>query len=151
MPLGNSLFRAGATYEWDELDSVPTQKGRDEICSRLREFLRLPFEVIGHDAAVRPILRHQYPVVGLHPQLRQLGFFNGLGSKGALQAPWLADHFAVVLIEETPLDPAVDLHQYERTPTRCVSAATTPTRSASEGVCEKTLEGTPVTSEDSPR
>ncbi len=132
MPLGNSLFRAGATYEWNELDSMPTEKGRDEICSRLREFLRLPFEVIGHDAAVRPILRHQYPVVGRHPQHRQLGCFNGLGSKGALQAPWLADHLAGFLTEATPLDPAVDLHHYERTPTRDISAATTPTRSVSE-------------------
>ena len=112
MPLGSSLFRAGATYEWKDLDSEPTTKGRDEICLRLREFLRLPFEVIGHDAAIRPILRHQYPAMGQHPHHPQLGFFNGLGSKGALQAPWLAEHFAGFLAGETPLDPAVDLHQY---------------------------------------
>ncbi len=114
MPVGNSLFRAGATYEWAELNSEPTVQGRDEICSRLREFLRLPFEVIGHKAAVRPILRHQYPVIGIHPRHSQLGFFNGLGSKGSLQAPWLADHLAGFLVQEHPLDPEVDLHPYER-------------------------------------
>ena len=93
-----------------------------------------PFEVIGHEAAVRPILRHQYPVVGLHPQHRQLGCFNGLGSKGALQAPWLADHFAGALTDETPLDPAVGLHHYERNRLRDVSESGTPTRSVGEGV-----------------
>ena len=138
MPLGNNLFRAGATYEWRDLDSTPTSQGRDEICSRLREFLRLPFEVIGHDAAVRPILRHQFPVVGFHPEHRQLGFFNGLGSKGALQAPWLADHLAGLLTGESPLDPAVDLHHYERHPPPSISSRATPTRSVSEGASQQT-------------
>jgi len=111
MPLGSNLFRAGATYEWKQLDCEPTTQGRDEICARLREFLHLPFEVVGHDAAVRPIPRHQIPIVGLHPQHRQLGFFNGLGSKGSLQSPWIAEHFAGYLAGEHPLDWELDLHR----------------------------------------
>lgn len=113
MPLGNGLFRTGATYEWKELDDVPTALGREEICTRLRAFLRLPFEVVAHDAAVRPIVLHQYPVVGTHPQYLQLGFFNGLGSKGSLQAPWLANHFADFLCEGRPIDPEVGLRHYD--------------------------------------
>lgn len=114
MPIGNGLFRAGATYEWSELNSVPTNAGREEICQRLREFLRLPFEIVSHDAAVRPILRHYYPVVMVHRDHPQLGYFNGLGSKGSLQSPWLADHFAGVLLGEHSLDQAVSGHLYER-------------------------------------
>jgi glycine oxidase len=118
MPLGNGLFRAGATYEWKNLDSNPTNAARVEICQRLRDFLRLPFEVVGHDAAVRPILRHYYPVVTVHRDHPQLGFFNGLGSKGALQSPWLADHFAGFLLGDHSLDQAVSGHLYERTTSR---------------------------------
>ncbi len=114
MPLGNGLFRAGATYEWKNLDSIPTNAARVEICQRLREFLRLPFQVVGQDAAVRPILRHYYPVVTVHRDHSQLGFFNGLGSKGALQAPWLADHFAGFLLGEHTLDQTVSGHLYDR-------------------------------------
>ncbi len=113
MPLGNSLFRAGATYEWKDLDDVPTAVRRVEICTRLREFLRLPFEVLAHDAAVRPIVLHQYPVVGTHPEHLQLGFFNGLGSKGSLQAPWLANHFADFLCNGRSIDPEVSLRHYD--------------------------------------
>ncbi|HEY4261937.1 MAG TPA: FAD-dependent oxidoreductase, partial [Schlesneria sp.] len=54
MPLGDGLFRAGATYEWKNLDSIPTNVARLEICQRLRDFLRFPFSVVGQDAAVRP-------------------------------------------------------------------------------------------------
>ncbi len=90
VPLGNGLFRVGSTYEWQQLDNRPTSQGRDEIAAKLREFLRLPFEVLDHQAAVRPIHRNQYPVVGLHPEHNQLGYFNGLGSKGTLHAPYFA-------------------------------------------------------------
>jgi glycine/D-amino acid oxidase-like deaminating enzyme len=117
MPLGGDLFRTGATYDCSRLDCQPTEQGQDEISERLRQFLRLPFQVVGHDAAVRPILHHQYPAVGLHPQSPQLGFFNGLGSKGSLQAPWIAEHFAGFLVGDHPLDPELDL-QRTMSPTR---------------------------------
>jgi glycine oxidase len=110
-PLGGELYRAGSTYEWQQLDKVPTAEGRDEIVSRLRQFLRLPFEVIGHEAAVRPIHRNQYPVLGLHPDHPQLGYLNGLGSKGTLHAPFFARHLAKVLMEDETIDPEVDLNR----------------------------------------
>ena len=109
-PLGNEIFRAGSTYEWNQLDSQPTTQGRDEILFKLREFLRLPFEVIGHQAAVRPIHRNQYPVLGVHPVYPQLGYFNGLGSKGSLHAPFFARQFAKALSDGGPIDRDVDLN-----------------------------------------
>ena len=110
-PLGGELFRVCSTYEWQQLDNVPTAAGRDDILSRLREFLLLPFEVVEHQAAVRPIHLNQYPVLGLHPDHEQLGYFNGLGSKGTLHAPFFASHFVRVLSGEATLDPEVDLNR----------------------------------------
>ena len=98
LPLGGGLFRAGATYDHDALDCVPTARGREEICGRLREFLRLPFEVIDHRAAVRPVIDAGRPALGLHPENDRVGFFNGLGSKGALLAPFFADQLAAILL-----------------------------------------------------
>lgn len=138
MPLGNSLFRAGSTYEWTDVTPQPTPVGRNEICARLREFLRLPFHVVAHEAAIRPILRHQYPTLGWHPQHPQLGFFNGLGSKGALQAPWLAQHLAECLLEDRSLDPAISIERYtqpahEREPA-------TPITTVAQSIIEQTLQ-----------
>lgn len=104
-------FRVGATYDWDNLDDTPSAEGRAEIEGRLRDFIRVPYEIIAHEAAVRPIIRESKAVVGLHPAHPRLGFFNGLGSKGALHAPWFAKTFAEFLIEGTPLPPDVDLRQ----------------------------------------
>ena len=104
VPLGNELFRVGSTYEWQQLDNRPTAQGRDEITAKLREFLRLPFEVLDHHAAVRPIHRNQYPVVGLHPEHNQLGYFNGLGSKGTLHAPYFASQLNHYILESHPVE-----------------------------------------------
>ena len=94
VPLGNENFRVGSTYEWQRLDHTPTVAGRDEITGKLREFLRLPFDVLDHHAAVRPIHLNQYPVIGVHSDHRQLAYFNGLGSKGTLHAPHFARELA---------------------------------------------------------
>lgn len=95
LPLGGEQFLAGATYDWESIDRVPTPAGRDEIARGLRSFLKRPFQIIGHLAGVRPAVRDFRPVVGVHPRHHQLGIFNGFGSKGALYAP----EFAVQLVQ----------------------------------------------------
>ncbi len=72
-------------------------------------WLPTPTRVVGQRAAVRPIHINQYPVVGVHPVHRQLAVINGLGSKGAVQAPWLAAHLIAHLMDAQELDPQVDL------------------------------------------
>lgn len=110
-PLGDELFKVGSTYDWAQLDSEPTNSGLIEITSRLKQFLLRPFEVVGHDAAIRPIHQNQYPIMGWHPVLSRLGLFNGLGSKGVLHAPYFAKQFASHLVHGTPIDRSVDLNQ----------------------------------------
>lgn len=108
-PLGHDLFRVGSTYDWNDLNAGPTSAGRDELCQRLREFLKLSFEVVEHAAAVRPIVKGRHPVMGMHPEHPELMIFNGLGSKGALQAPFLAAQLADVIGGSGVIDDSVDV------------------------------------------
>lgn len=106
-PREGGLWKAGANYEWKKLDSEPTESGREEVLAKLRTWLSeedVPMEVIGHEAGVRPIIRNSRPLVGFHPEMPQVGFFNGLGSKGTLMAPAVAAHFAACLCGECELD-----------------------------------------------
>ncbi len=105
------LYRAGATYDWKNLEAGPTPAGRDELTTKLHDLLKLPFEVVGHDAAIRPILHHLPPIAGFLPDTPRLGLFNGLGSKGALQAPFFANQLAAHIVRGEPLDPEVDWSQ----------------------------------------
>jgi glycine/D-amino acid oxidase-like deaminating enzyme len=109
-------YRFGATYSWDVLDDVPTVTGRDELASKLGELVRLPFEMVGHAAGVRPVVAGRKPVLGVHPDDPRLAVFNGLSSKGSLSAPYFAEMLAAHLCDGTPIDPEVDVRHRTQHP-----------------------------------
>jgi glycine/D-amino acid oxidase-like deaminating enzyme len=110
-PCGGGLFKAGSTYDLTNLSTGPTEAGREEICRRLREFLKLPFEVVDHASGVRPIVSGRQPIIGLHPDHPQIGIFNGLGSKGSLLAPFVAGQFADCLTDDASIDAELDVRK----------------------------------------
>ena len=85
IPLGDNVYRVGATYEWDELESGPTPEGREKIETLLRTFTEREFEVIDHQAGIRPIINRSKPVVKFDQSMGWM--VNGLGSKGVIYAP----------------------------------------------------------------
>lgn len=110
--LGGGLFKTGSTYEWDELNETPTDKGRtrvEQIASRLGGS---DFEIVNHEAGIRPILRRSEPLIG--PIGGGDWMFNGLGSKGSLYAPGIARRLAVWLTEGTAPEREVDIRFFER-------------------------------------
>jgi glycine oxidase len=114
---GKWLFRAtkdevkaGTTYTWDRPDETPTQMGRDEIEKSIRQFTGFDFEVIGHTAGVRPVIRiDNRPIVGRHPENKQVAVLNGLGSKGVLQAPFASLQLIGSLERGEPIHPDFDV------------------------------------------
>jgi glycine/D-amino acid oxidase-like deaminating enzyme len=90
LPVGNNLFKAGATYNWTDQSVSPTVEARNFLTHQLDTILKIPYQVVDHKAAVRPTVRDRRPITGLHPEYKQLAILNGLGTKGCLLAPLLA-------------------------------------------------------------
>jgi glycine oxidase len=111
VPCGNGLFKVGSTYDFENLSLGVTTSGRDEITERLNAFLKLPFEVVGHESGVRPIVTGRQPVIGTHPLHSQIGIFNGLGSKGSLLAPFVANQLVRHLFDGRPIDSELDYQE----------------------------------------
>ena len=65
--------------------------------------------MIGHHAAVRPVVDAGFPVLGRHPRFQQLAYFNGLGSKGSLLAPFFAEQLAACFAGEREVNAEVDV------------------------------------------
>lgn len=102
-------FRIGSTYDWDHLNQEPTAQGGDQILKTLSEILReSPHEIINHQAAVRPAMNDQKPLACFHTEEPRIGILNGLGSKGSLQAPWLAKQMVEHIVTGRELDPEFD-------------------------------------------
>jgi glycine/D-amino acid oxidase-like deaminating enzyme len=109
IPIGEDQYRIGATYEWKDLDSEPTEHGRAELENLVAQFTDLPFTVLSQVAGVRPIVRTSQPIIGKHPRDQQAFIFNGLGSKGCLYGPKVAQELVTHLLDGQPIDPDLDV------------------------------------------
>jgi glycine oxidase len=90
LPLGNALFKVGATYNWQDKTNLPTEAGRDELIIRIKEILQCDFEILSHHAGVRPTVKDRKPLLGNHSVHNNLFILNGLGTRGVMLGPYTA-------------------------------------------------------------
>ncbi len=114
IPWKENLWWAGSSYTWDQIDDHPTEAFRNQTVRSLTNFLKAPFRVVDHIAAVRPATLERRPFVGFHPKYSNIGIFNGLGTKGCSLAPWFAAQLALHLKTGAPVDPLADIHRFSR-------------------------------------
>ena len=93
IPLGNYLYWVGATYSHKQWDDRVTEEGKALLKEQLDRILQLDYTIISEKAGVRPTTKDRKPLVGLHHKLDNLAIFNGLGSRGARQGPYLSAQF----------------------------------------------------------
>lgn len=103
-PRGANRYQVGATFDRDKLDLMPTTVARDELLTKLAEITTQQAYVVQQTVGLRPIVRGRRPVVIPSHDNDQTWIFTGLGSKGCLLAPLLAESFAGHLIDGEMLD-----------------------------------------------
>jgi len=104
-------YYIGSTHEWNFDDDLPSEKGKNELLGNLSTLLKSPYSVVSHKAAIRPTVKDRRPFLGFHPQYKNVGIFNGLGTKGLSLSPFFAHQFANHLVHSRPLMPEVDIHR----------------------------------------
>lgn len=113
IPYGEQRFLVGSTYQnsFDALE--PTPEGRKAIEELLRKAISTPFSVIDHYAGVRPTTPNRRPILGRHPHYPKLFMFNGLGTKGVLQAPHFSSLLADIIIgKEVEIPEETDVSRF---------------------------------------
>lgn len=108
----NNVYYVGATHHALFDNPLPSEKGKNELLQGLRAVLKCPFKVLDHWAAIRPAVKGRRPLIGIHPQHKNVSIFNGLGTKGVSLAPYFANHFTQYLLHGTPLMPEVDINRF---------------------------------------
>jgi glycine oxidase len=113
LPLGKGLYKVGSTYEWNELNEETTEKGKSELVDKLRKVLKVNFEIIKHEAGVRPTVSDRRPILGLHPNHPALVVFNGMGTKGVMLAPYFAEQLIDFLELGKELNKEVSIDRFD--------------------------------------
>lgn len=90
LPVGNDLYKVGATYNWEDKSNSTTAEARVELVTKLNDLITCEYEIIDQYAGVRPTVKDRNPLLGAHPKCAQLYVFNGLGTRGVMLAPYYA-------------------------------------------------------------
>lgn len=115
VPLASEgLFWLGSNYQWEFEDDRPSPVFYQTASQLLSQWLKLPFKIVDHKAAVRPATLERRPFVGFHPQFPNIGILNGMGTKGASLAPFFAHQLAQHIVYDFPIAPEADVHRFSR-------------------------------------
>ena len=112
IPLGNHLYKAGATYNTSDLSFEPTEAARSRLIRNLERAINCSYVVMKHEVGIRPTVPDRRPLVGLHPEYSNLGILNGMGSRGVLLAPMMAISLIDHMENGTALEPETDIKRY---------------------------------------
>ena len=112
LPLGNHLFKVGATYNWKDKTDEPTEEGKAELVERIQEIINCDFEILSHFGGVRPTVRDRRPIIGTHDKYESLHLLNGLGTRGVMLGPAMAKDLFDYIENGKPLDPTIDIQRF---------------------------------------
>jgi len=109
-----NVYWVGSNYQWEFEDDQPSQQFYQHAISVLNNWLKKPYKVLEHKAAVRPATLERRPFVGFHPQFQNIGILNGMGTKGTSLAPFFANQLVQHLVYDFPIAPDADVHRFTR-------------------------------------
>ena len=114
MPLGNHLYQVGATYNHHELDDLVTPAGITYLKEKIDQIIEEEYEIVAKKAGVRPTVRDRKPFLGIHPKHKKLAIFNGLGTRGVIQGPYLSAHFCAFLTTSQKIPQGSDIERFKK-------------------------------------
>ncbi|WP_353778202.1 FAD-dependent oxidoreductase [Winogradskyella sp. 3972H.M.0a.05] len=112
IPIGNDLYKVGATYNWDDKTNLPTEEGKSELIEKLKTFILCDFEVVDQKAGIRPTVKDRRPLVGRHYEHKNLYVLNGLGTRGVMIAPYIAPQLYNYIEHNASLEAEIDIKRF---------------------------------------
>jgi glycine/D-amino acid oxidase-like deaminating enzyme len=112
IPIGDDLYKVGATYDWSDKTNAATEKGKQELLEKLNDVITCEYEIMEHFAGVRPTVKDRRPLVGTHFKYKNVHILNGLGTRGVMFGPYLSNELFQNIEKNTPLDTEIDIQRF---------------------------------------
>ena len=112
IPLGQDNYVVGSTYNWTDKSNNPTEEAKEELTSKLKAFIKCDFEVVDHVAGIRPTVKDRRPLIGAHKDHQNIYVLNGLGTRGVMIAPYVANELYDFIENNAELDKEIDFRRF---------------------------------------
>ena len=113
-PMGNHRFWVGATFERTDKTTQITSKGKEWLLIKLKQFLKLPYQILEHKAQIRATVIDRRPLLGRHPKHHNVYLLNGVGTRGVLMSPLLSQWLFDFIENKVNLPEEADIKRFEK-------------------------------------
>ena len=113
IPIGNNNYLVGSTYAWDDFNNEPTINAKNKLLNKLDKLVLCPYKVVYQRAGIRPTVVDRRPLVGKHKFHENLYILNGLGSRGVLIAPTVANALINFIEDKLPLQKEINISRFD--------------------------------------
>lgn len=112
MPMEKEYYYVGATYYYREVNDEISEEGKAELIDNLNKFLKIDYKIIKNFAGIRPTVIDRRPLLGRHPEKQNVYILNGLGSRGVMLAPAMAEELYDFMENSVELQDEVDIKRF---------------------------------------
>ena len=112
IPMEGDHYLVGSTYEWTDKTNIPTSEAKSQLLEKLERLVTCDFEVVNQRAGIRPTVSDRRPLVGRHPNHQKMYVLNGLGTRGVLIAPAMAEALYAFIETDAPLPEEIDISRF---------------------------------------
>lgn len=112
LPLGDDMYKVGATFNHADKTSLPTKEGREELVEKLKKTISIPYTIVDQAAGIRPAVKDRRPLVGQHETHRNLYILNGLGTRGVMIGPWAAKQLFNSIENDGEIHPMMNITRF---------------------------------------
>lgn len=112
-PLNENTYYYGGTYDREQTHHKIDDSAVEKLTNALAEFYPNDFEVTQVKFGFRPTVKDRRPIVGNHPEFKNLYVFNGLGARGILNGNYFAINLYNHLDNGEVIHPEVDLKRFQ--------------------------------------
>lgn len=88
--ISDDKWYLGSTYDWKNINTEKIEISKEFLLKKL-ESLNLPidsYKITNHFVGIRPTVLDRNGIIGKHPNINNMYVLNGLGTRGALLAPY---------------------------------------------------------------
>ena len=112
LPLSQERYHVGATYDPNDTSTAITEKAKETLLAKFTTLCTAEFKVVDHKAGIRPAVIDRRPIVGQHPEYKNMWVLNGLGSKGVMLSHYFAKELIEHIFEGFPINKEASIERF---------------------------------------
>ena len=113
IPTSDDTYYAGATFNWDTKSLICTEEAKDDILDKIKKIKSFTYELINQKVAIRPSVKDRRPIIGNHKKHKNIYLMNGLGSRGMLLSPYLANKLCSNILEKKKINSEINVNRFQ--------------------------------------